>query len=311
MSTVVLSGGVGAARFLSGLVQAMDEGEITVISNTGDDGIFFGLYVSPDIDTVLYTLAGLVNPKTGWGVANDTFATLGELQALGNSAWFNLGDRDFATHIYRTMLLRQGETLSTATARLAEARGLRCTVLPMSDDRVETQFETNEGLLPFQEYMVKHHCQVDVSGIRFVGADTARPAPGVVEAIRLAERIIIAPSNPLISIGTILAVKEIRAAMQEAKDRVVAISPIVGGSAIKGPAAKLMQGLGYEASAAGVAKIYRPFAEYMVIDRQDEVLLPEIEALGMRVIATDTIMASSQRKKALAQAALDLFPQTH
>ena len=300
MSTVVFSGGVGAARFLSGLVQAIDPTEITVISNVGDDSVFWGLYVCPDIDIVIYTLAGLINQKTGWGLTDDTFTTLRELHALGEDTWFNLGDRDLATQIYRTNLLGQGLPLSEITARLTKARGLACKILPATDDRLETRFLTPDGELAFQEYMVKRSWKVPIQKVIFKGADVSRPAPGVLDAIAAADRVLFAPSNPFISIGTILAVPGIRQALLDAKAPVAAVSPIVGGQAIKGPAADLMRDFGYEVSAYGVAQVYRDLVDLLVIDQQDTALLPKIQALGLNAIATDTMMTSPERKKQLA-----------
>lgn len=307
MATVVLSGGVGAARFLTGLVEVMDPRDITVISNTGDDSEFYGLYVCPDIDTVIYTLAGMVNPKTGWGLVGDSFRALTELEALGCEAWFQLGDRDLATHIWRTMLLRQGRTLSQVTQQLAQTRRLRLTILPMSDHPVQTVLETEAGRLPFQEYMVKHRFQVAVSNICFEGSDKALPAPGVLEAIADAEQIIIAPSNPYVSIGTILSVPGIRKALENAPGKVAAISPIVGGNAVKGPAARLLCELGRPVSPLGVAQLYHSFVDLMIVDEADSALLPHIKALGMEAASAQTMMTSPQAKVTLAKQVLELM----
>lgn len=301
MSTVVLSGGVGAARFLSGLTQVMDQQDITVISNTGDDSVFWGLYVCPDIDIVIYTLADMINPQTGWGLKEDTFATLNELKRLGEEVWFHLGDRDMATHLYRTMLKNQGMPLSQITAKLSAARGLRCKILPMTDERLETRFKTDQGELAFQEYMVKLGWKVPVRKICFQGAAQAQAAPGVLEAIKDAERVIIAPSNPLISIGAILSVPGIQDALMQTEAKIAAISPIVGGQTIKGPAADLMRDQGYPVSAYGVAEIYKSFVDLLIIDQQDADLLPKINALGIHAVSTDTMMTNAQRKKELAK----------
>ncbi len=306
MKTVVLSGGVGGARFLSGLVAVADERELVAVVNTGDDSEFYGLYVAPDIDSIVYTLAGAVNEKNGWGLAGDSFHTLKELKSLGCEAWFQLGDRDLATHIFRTMLLRGGHTLTQATKRLAAARGLTLSLLPMSDDRVETVFDTAQGVLPFQEYMVKHGCNVPVKNIRFLGAEKARPAPGVLEAIAQAEQIIVAPSNPYISIGTILAVPGIRRALAMAPGTVIAISPIVGGNAIKGPAARLLREFGKPVSPIGVAGLYADFLDIMVVDERDADTLPALTALGIGAIAAQTMMTSAAARQALAAAVLAL-----
>jgi LPPG:FO 2-phospho-L-lactate transferase len=307
MATVVLSGGVGAARFLTGLVKVMDPRDITVISNTGDDSKFYGLYVCPDIDTVIYTLADMVNPQTGWGLVDDSFQALAELKALGCETWFQLGDRDFATHIWRTMLLRQGQTLSQVTQKLAQMRGLELTILPMSDHPVHTVLKTEMGRLAFQEYMVKHRFQVKVDSICFEGAEKALPAPGVLEAIAGARQIIIAPSNPYVSIGTILSVPGIRKALENATGKVAAISPIVGGDAIKGPAARLLSEFGQPVSPLGVAQLYQNFVDLMIVDERDRALLPEIRALGMEAASAQTMMTSPQAKVTLAKQVLELM----
>ena len=306
MSTVVFSGGVGGARFLSGLCRVMDPSDITVISNVGDDSEFFGLYVCPDIDIVIYTLAGRINPKTGWGLEGDTFHTLDALKRLGHEGWFNLGDQDLATHLHRTLRLGEGWPLSRVTEELTRLNGLSLRILPATDQRMETRFDTPEGPLAFQEYMVKRRWQVPIDKIHFVGAEQAVPAPGVLEALRTADRIILAPSNPYISIGAILAVPGIRAALEGASCPVAAISPIVGGGAIKGPAAKLLEQFGQEVSPVGVAELYQGLVDRMVIDVADAGQAPRIEALGMACGVTDTIMDSCQRKESLARFVLSL-----
>lgn len=301
MSTVVFSGGVGGARFLSGLCRVMDSADITVISNVGDDSEFFGLYVCPDIDIVIYTLAGRINPKTGWGLDGDTFHTLDALKELGHEGWFNLGDQDLATHLHRTLRLREGWPLSRVTEELTRLSGLSLRILPATDQRVETRFDTPDGPLAFQEYMVKRRWQVPIDQIHFVGAEDARPAPGLLEALAAADRIILAPSNPYISIGAILAIPGIRAALERAPCPVTAISPIVGGSAIKGPAAKLLEQFGQEVSPVGVAEVYKGLIHRMVIDRVDAPLAPRIEGLGIACGVTGTIMDTPEHKEALAR----------
>src|SRR5438132_6624600 len=298
---VVLAGGVGAARFLQGLVQVVPQNHITVIGNTGDDREFYGLHVSPDLDIVTYTLAGLVDETHGWGIRNDTYNTMQQLTGYGNEDWFLLGDRDLATHIHRTNLLRQGKTLSEVTENLRLHFGLGIRILPMSDQPVTTHIQTPVGLLHFQEYMVKRHCTDEVQDVLFVGASEARPAPGVLDAIKDAEAILIAPSNPIVSIGSILAVPGIHDALHEASGMVVAISPIVGGAPIKGPADKLMRGLGMDVSAVGVAVCYRDFLDVMVIDEQDAHLAEQIEDLGIPTVVTNTIMRDNDAKAALAR----------
>jgi LPPG:FO 2-phospho-L-lactate transferase len=302
---VVLAGGVGAARFLQGLVQVVPQNRLTVIVNTGDDRDFYGLHVSPDIDIVTYTLAGLVDETHGWGIRNDTYNTMQQLTGYGNEDWFLLGDRDLATHIHRTNLLRQGKTLSEVTENLRLHFGLGIRILPMSDQPVTTHIQTPVGLLHFQEYMVKRHCADEVQDVLFVGASEARPAPGVLDAIKDAEAILIAPSNPIVSIGSILAVPGIHDALHEASGMVVAVSPIVGGAPIKGPADKLMSGLGIEVTPAGVARCYRDFLDVMVIDEQDAHFVGQIEDLGIPAVATNTIMRDSEAKATLARNVLE------
>lgn len=302
---VVLAGGVGAARFLQGLVQVVPQNRLTVIVNTGDDRDFYGLHVSPDIDIVTYTLAGLVDETHGWGIRNDTNNAMQQLTAYGNDDWFLLGDRDLATHIHRTNLLKQGKTLSEVTENLRLHFGLAIRILPMTDQPVATHIQTPAGLLHFQEYMVKRHCADEVQDVLFVGASQARPAPGVLDAIKDAEAILIAPSNPIVSIGSILAVPGIHDALHEASGMVVAISPIVGGAPIKGPADKLMSSLGIEVSPVGVARCYRDFLDVMVIDEQDAHLVSQIEDLGIPAVATNTIMHDLDAKATLARNVLE------
>ena len=302
---VVLAGGVGAARFLQGLVQVVPQQRLTAIVNTGDDRDFYGLHVSPDLDIVMYTLAGMVDETHGWGIRNDTYATMQQLTRYGNEDWFLLGDRDLATHIHRTNLLRQGKTLSGVTEDLRRQFGLELRILPMSDQPVATHIQTPAGLLHFEEYMVKRRSVDEVQDVVFSGAGEARPAPGVLDAIKGAEAILIAPSNPVVSIGSILAIPGIHDMLHEASGMVVAVSPIVGGAPIKGPADKLMRGLGMDVSAVGVARCYRDFLDVMVIDEQDAHLLNAIEDLGIPAVATNTIMRDEAAKAALARIVLE------
>ena len=302
---VVLAGGVGAARFLQGLVQVVPQQRLTAIVNTGDDRDFYGLHVSPDLDIVMYTLAGVVDEAHGWGVRNDTYATMQQLARYGNEDWFLLGDRDLATHIHRTNLLRQGKTLSEVTDELRRQFGLELRILPMSDQPVATHIQTPAGLLHFQEYMVKRRCADEVQDVVFIGSGEARPAPGVLDAIKGAEAILIAPSNPIVSIGSILAVPGIHDMLHEASGMVVAVSPIVGGAPIKGPADKLMRGLGMDVSAVGVARCYRDFLDVMVIDEQDAHLASAIEDLGIPTVVTNTIMRDDAAKATLARGLLE------
>jgi LPPG:FO 2-phospho-L-lactate transferase len=302
---VVLAGGVGAARFLEGVVQVVPQEEITVIANTGDDREFYGLAVSPDTDIVMYTLAGIVDEKNGWGIRNDTYHTMQQLTSYGNEDWFLLGDRDLATHIHRTNRLKQGKTLSEITDELRQSLGLKLCILPMSNQPVATHIQTPAGLFHFEEYMIQRKCSDEVQDVIFVGAEKAKPAPGVIDAIKQAEAILLAPSNPIVSIGSILSVPGIHDALHEASGQIVAVSPIVGGAPIKGPADKLMRGLHMEVSAVGVARKYRDFLDVMVIDTQDAHLAEAIEDLGIPVSVTNTIMRDQAAKADLARHVLE------
>ena len=300
----VLAGGIGAARFLRGLVDVVDPASVTVIGNTADDDQFLGLHVSPDLDTVVYTLADAVDPERGWGLADDSYAALEHSERLGEETWFRLGDKDLATHVRRSHLLREGTSLSEATESVARAFGLTCRLLPMSDDPVRTIVHTDAGELSFQDYFVRRRWQDEVRSIRFQGAEEAQPASGVIEAIVEAERVIIAPSNPLVSIGLILAVAGVRQALRDTSASVGAVSPIVGGRALKGPADRMLTSLGHEASAAGVARLYADFLDVLVLDREDSALASEVEASGVRPVVTDTIMRDEASRRALAEATL-------
>ncbi len=302
---VVLAGGVGAARFLEGLVEVVPPAEITVIGNTGDDCELHGLSISPDLDTVTYTLAGLADAERGWGIQGDTFACLKALGRFTPETWFQLGDRDLATHLYRTSLLRSGFPLSEATARLARSLGVACQILPMSDDKVRTWVETEAGSLDFQTYFVKNRAENQVRSVEFVGASEACPGPGVLDAIATAAVVLLAPSNPIISIGPILAVPGIREALGATPAPIAAISPIVGGRALKGPADAMMRSTGLEVSARQVAELYRDFLNVFVLDEQDRTQAGEIEALGMRAVVTQTIMTGAAERAALARATLE------
>lgn len=302
----VLCGGVGAARFLEGVVRAAPPERVTAIVNVADDAVFHGLHVSPDIDTVLYTLAGLVDPDQGWGVRGDTHAVQDALAALGRDTWFQLGDRDIATHIHRTALLRDGASLSDVTARLARALDLRVRVLPATDMRERTMVRTADGWIEFQEYFVRRRQQDTVHEVRFDGDDAAiAPAPGVLDAIVNAGVVVVAPSNPIVSIGPILAVAGVREALRTTRAPVVAVSPIVGGAAIKGPAAAMLASLGHEVSAAGVARLYADFLDVMVIDERDAALARAVEHAGPRAAVAPTLMTDLASKERLARAALD------
>jgi LPPG:FO 2-phospho-L-lactate transferase len=302
----VLCGGVGAARFLSGLATVVDPGDIVAIVNVGDDTTMHGLRICPDLDTVTYTLAGLHNEELGWGLAGESWRVMDELAALGGPTWFRLGDRDLATHLYRTGRLGAGTLLSAVTAELAAAHGLRTRIVPVSDETIATIVTTLDGeRLSFQEYFVGRRHDVSVRSLEFEGAHDASPAPGVLDAIRDATRLVVAPSNPFVSIDPILAVPGIRAALQERRDDVVAISPIINGSALKGPADRLLRELGHEPTATGVARHYRELVGTFVIDERDAGLRDSIEALGVRCMATDTVMRDVERAGALARVVHD------
>jgi LPPG:FO 2-phospho-L-lactate transferase len=298
---VALAGGVGAARFLSGLARVLPPNRLFIIGNTADDAEIHGLHVSPDLDTVTYTLAGLADPQRGWGIHGDSFGCLKALERLGAEIWFQLGDTDLATHLYRTERLRAGASLSEVTAEIAAALGVRCQIAPMSDHRVRTRICTPKGELEFQTYFVKRKARDKVVSLRYEGAEEARPAPGVVEAIENAEAIIICPSNPFISIGPILAVRGIREKLQRKRDRVLAISPIVGGRALKGPAARMMKSMHLRAQAAEVARLYADIIGSFVLDEADESQLPCVAALDVHPVVTNTIMSSLRRREALAR----------
>ncbi len=301
---VVLAGGVGAARFLEGVVTVLPQEQVTIISNTGDDLDFFGLRVCPDIDIVIYTLAGRVDAARGWGLLHDTFHVVEGLRRFVPDVWFNLGDHDLATCLYRTVRLAAGATLSEVTAEIVRAHGLGVRLLPMTDARVETRVQTPAGELAFQDYFVRRGTADDVLAVRFAGIEAAAPAPGVLEAIAGATAVLVAPSNPIVSIGPILAVPGVREALRATAAPVVAVSPIIGGETVKGPAAKMLRTLGYEASAAQVGLLYRDFLDVLVLDTVDAALVPAVEAAGLRAVVTDTIMRGRYEKAALARTAL-------
>jgi LPPG:FO 2-phospho-L-lactate transferase len=296
---------VGAARFLSGLCSLLDPARLTIIVNTADDETFFGLHVSPDLDTVTYTLAKRVDPRQGWGVADDTFACLTSLQRFYAQAWFRLGDGDLATHIFRTDELRRGRSLTRVTAAIAARHGVRQRILPMSDQPVRTRVQVaGRGLLPFQDYLVKGRGRGRVQAVRFAGVRAARPAPGVLAALRRADAVIVPPSNPIVSIDPILALPGVRETLRRSRARIAAVSPLVRGLPIKGPLDHMLRGLGHEVSAVGVAKLYRDFVDLFVLDQSDAALAPSIAALGMRPLVVDTIMRSPTQSRRLARAVL-------
>ncbi len=290
-----------------GLSQAVGPLPLTIIVNTGDDLELYGLRICPDLDTVIYTLSGNANPERGWGFAGDSFHCLDRLAVYGAEAWFKLGDRDLATHLWRTHLLRQGISLTKTTGRVCEALGVKEVVLPMCDDYVPTYVQTAEGELHLQEYLVRDRAQASVLGFRYANIENSKPAPGVAEAILQAEMVVMCPSNPFISIGPMLALPGMREALSAAPAPVVAVSPIVGGRAIKGPAGQMLADLGRPVSAAGVAALYEGLADVFVLDKRDQQCLSEIEALGMKVVVTDTVMHSLQDKQGLARRILEIL----
>ena len=303
---VVLTGGTGGAKLIEGLAAEIDPAELTIVCNTADDCVFHGLHISPDIDTIIYTLAGLTDTDKGWGIKDDTFTVLEQLRRLGNETWFNLGDKDLATHITRTRLLKEGHQLAEVTERIRKALGIKATILPMSDDRIETRIETPQGEISFQEFFVKEGWSRQVIGVRFHGAETSQPAPGVIDAIERAPAIIICPSNPITSIGPILAVPGIRPALMKTDASIIGVSPLIGTTAISGPAHKLMIASGFPASALGVAKYYGDFLDTLLIADEDRTLSEAIENLRIKVFRSDIRMTSDAEKRRLAREVLAL-----
>jgi LPPG:FO 2-phospho-L-lactate transferase len=301
-----LAGGVGASKLLLGLYDVADPARLTAIVNTGDDITLHGLKISPDLDIVTYTLAGVIDPAKGWGFRGETFHALKRLAVFGRVDWFHLGDRDLATHIHRTAMLAEGQSLTEAAESIRAALGVKSRILPMSDQPVPTIIDSDEGALHFQEYLVKRRAEPVVRGIRFDGVEAARPAPGVLEAIHDADRIIICPSNPLISIGPILAVRGIREALRARRKEVIAVCPIVGGNSLKGPSDKMLAQLGYESSAQGVAKLYADFTGTFVLDPTDQAYVESIERPDMKVAVIPTVMKTRADKRKLARALLRL-----
>lgn len=327
MNVLALAGGVGGARLADGLTRTLPPDRLTIVVNTGDDFELYGLHISPDVDTVIYTLAGLANPETGWGRAGETWTAFQTLEELGARPWFRLGDRDLATHLWRTQMLHEGLSLTEATRRLCQALGVRVAVLPMSDDPVRTMVQTDEGELEFQEYFVRRGWQPVLRGVRFAGVEAARPTPQVLAALDAADLVVICPSNPYVSIDPILAVPGVRQALKgrpvekrsragaslkelsgkEARDRfsVVAVSPIVGGQALKGPAAKMMRELGIEPSPVAVAQHYGDLLAGFVLDVQDADLERQVAGLGLQTLVTDTVMRTPDDRVRLARQVLD------
>ena len=304
MRVTALAGGTGAAKLLRGLAACVGPGELSVVGNTGDDTEVWGLHVSPDLDTVTYALAGLLDVPRGWGRADETFRCLESMAALGASTWFSLGDRDLAVHLTRTAALRAGQPLSTVTGRLTAQLGVAARLLPMSDDPVRTIVRTTEGRLTFQEYFVRDKALGEVVAVDYEGAASARPAPGVLAAIAEADVVVVCPSNPVTSVGPILAVPGIVAALTAART-IVGVSPIVGGAPVSGPAGRLMRARGLDVSPLGVAAAYAPWLGALLIDPRDTDAAPALERSGVRAVVTDVMMTDRAREVALARRVLD------
>jgi len=304
---VVLTGGTGGAKFVDGLRQVVPSKDLTIIVNTGDDLEWWGLYVSPDLDSITYVLAGVLSKERGWGVKGDTFFCLQAMGDLGEPIWFHTGDRDLAVHLLRTKLLKQGKTLSEISAEIATKMGVEAQILPMSNARVETRVDTPIGELSFEEYFVQRWYQDPVNSVRFAGADKAEPAPGVIDAIMSATVVLLAPSNPITSIGPILSVPGILDALKQTNAPVAAISPIVGGKSVSGPADVLMAAQGLPVSTAGVAQAYREFLDILVVDVRDAKAAEELQQSGLRVHCANTIINTADEKADLARQVLSLF----
>ena len=297
---LALTGGTGGAKLIEGLAAELDADELTIVCNTADDTLVHGLYVSPDLDTITYTLAGLIDPDQGWGVRNDTFAVLQQLGHLGVETWFKLGDRDLALHIRRTQLINEGLKLSEVTDQLCRALSIKPKILPMSDEKVQTRVNTPQGEISFQEFFVKEHWTREVTGIHFAGVEQSQPAPGVLEAMRRAEGVIVCPSNPITSIGPILAVPGIRSALAALAVPVVGVSPLIGATAISGPAHKLMIACGYDPSSLGVARHYGDILDRLFIAAEDQNLASSIQDLSIGPVCTDIRMMTANDKRRLA-----------
>ncbi|MCS7136519.1 MAG: 2-phospho-L-lactate transferase [Nitrososphaerota archaeon] len=301
-----LAGGVGAAKLIDGLSSIVPPDKLTIIVNTGDDCEFHGLYVSPDLDIITYTLAGLVDEEKGWGIKNDTFNCLDMLRVYGHDTWFKLGDRDLATHIHRTMMLRSGYKLSEVTRDICARLNLKQKIIPMTDDYFATKIKTESDTIHFQEYLVKRGAVDVIRDIIYEGAENAKPAPGVIESIMDAEIVVVCPSNPLVSIGTILSIKGVRQALRGTRAKKVAVSPIIGGTVVKGPADKMMKYLGIDVSALGVAKLYSDFLDIFVMDEVDASLVHEVEKLGVKAFTTNTLMKTKEDRIKLAKFVLEV-----
>jgi LPPG:FO 2-phospho-L-lactate transferase len=300
-----LTGGIGGAKLLVGLANVVGQQNLTAIINTGDDIVLHGLNVSPDLDIATYTLAGVVAEEKGWGIRNDSFQCLQALEKYTGFEWFSLGDRDLATHIYRTNLLRQGMTLTRVTHNICSALGVQTEILPMTDDKFETHITTKMGTMHFEEYMVKQGARDEVEKVNFVGAETAKPTVEVMDSIKNADLVIICPSNPVVSIGTILSVKGIRNALRNTRATKVAVSPIISGAPVKGPTDKLLRGLGLEVSSFAVAKLYSDFLDTFILDTEDAIDKERITKLGLKVKTTRTLMKNFEDKVALARTVVE------
>ena len=307
MKVTALAGGVGAAKLVSGLAALIPSRDLTVIVNTGDDFRWMGLYICPDLDTIVYTLAGLAHPVNGWGLADDSFHCLERLRRLGCDTWFRLGDRDLATHIFRTQRMHEGERLSEVTAAICSQIGIHALILPMTDSPVPTLVDTDRGALEFQDYFVRLQCTPRVFAVSYSGVDRAFAPPAVLEAIGCADAVILCPSNPWLSIGPILAVPGIRESLRATRSKILAISPIVAGKALKGPAAVMMSQLGFEVSAAGVAGLYQDFLDIFVLDGRDKSLCGQVDALGLEVRIAETIMDTPTSRVSLARDLLEML----
>jgi LPPG:FO 2-phospho-L-lactate transferase len=301
-----LAGGVGAARLLRGMIDVEPPDQITAIVNTGDDTDLHGLHISPDLDTVMYTLADAINPETGWGLAGESWRVMEALERLGGITWFRLGDQDLATHCYRTQRLSEGAGLGQVTGELARSFGVAIRLLPVSDDLLRTRVQLADGPeIGFQEYFVRLRHEVTVSAVRFEGADSARPGPGVLEALDAAESIVVCPSNPVVSIGPVTAVTGVLDRLIQRRDRVIGVSPIIAGAALKGPADRLLREMGFESSVVGVARWYAAWMGTLVVDEADADLAPAVEAEGVRCVVAPTIMSTVDRSAGLARTVLD------
>ncbi len=302
----ILAGGVGAAKFIQGLVKVVDPGKLKIIINTGDDIELFGLTICPDIDIITYSIAEVVDKEKGWGFENDTFNCLSIIKNYYDDGWFNLGDKDLATHIYRTDLYRKGFTKAQITSKICKKLGIKADLIPMSNESVETYIETPLGKMHFEEYYIKHKCEPDILGISFKGSEKANPIVGVIDYIKKARKVIICPSNPIVSIGTILSVKDIKNTLISVKDNVYAISPIIEGSSVKGPADKMLNFFGYEVSCVGVANFYRGMIGHFIIDLKDQSSKQQIEELGIKTYCFDTLMTNIKKKENLAREVMSL-----